>query len=713
MRKNGFTLIEMLSVVAILAIIMLLATPAYHFIMKRVNQNMYENKIKYILTAAESWANETTNDVVNVGHLIESGKLEPDNESGDFINPVTNESMLCNVVRIDQDNFQYVAHMTEEKNCSYDDLLAQNSIIYYKKYKENGQELKEDEWYNGNVTLKVLFKDPSLSKTATRLQIKGNGKILDYTLNGDFDKKNTLIVSVNQILNTSYEASVNVNEDGISKEYKARTKVYIDKQRPDVYMDEINIGNENEWTNNQKKITFTMSDGSGSGVYGYSLSTNNRCGVVGPTKTNKQKVSISKPNGTYYICVRDNAGNWSEDISTKKVTVSKIDTTPPKIDPNNGFIIKSSTSNYNHYKTNLTILATDESTMSMYLSNTGFEQGGVWERYTSNKEWNVSNALDGKEHYVYLTIRDEAGNKTNIKSKRYDVYLECSKTNKGYIGGWGACSAECDGGLQYRPYEVKDIYTNKVCLNGSDKQTCNTNPCDSPNDYEWSKEIACNQEKLQEVVDNRKFASYIEYQEFRNALYDCSEVSSYVMSSDAATEMLRKSSRYQFLTTKGKQHSGKCKDKKGNGCSWDDPERRAYSYVNTAYGGKAFVISMSTEASFGTGNNWDPNSDYDCNRSDAFCYDENSKGTLTTEYYWYICLAAPGGGSQHINCVLRTWNKTKDGADMEVGQFMPSVGASTVRTYLKSAYKSNGDWKYDQWKSYYTAHTVYLQIFRI
>ncbi|MCI8575279.1 MAG: prepilin-type N-terminal cleavage/methylation domain-containing protein [Bacilli bacterium] len=714
MKKNGFTLIELLSVVAILAIIMLLATPAYHLIMKRINQNMYENKIKYILSAAESWASETTNEVVNVGHLIESGKLEADNEAGDFVNPVTNESMLCDVVRIDQDNFQYIAKMTEEKNCSYDDLLAQHSLIIFKKYKENGQELRKDEWYNGNVTLKVLFKDPALSKNATRLQIKGNGQVLDYTLKGDFDQKNTLIVSVNQILNTQYEASVYVLENNISKEYKARTEVKIDKQRPNVYMDEINIGNENEWTSNNKKITFTMSDGSGSGIYGYSLTTSNRCGIVGPTKTSKQKVSISKPNGTYYICVRDNAGNWSEDISTKKVTVSKIDTTPPKIDPNSGFVIESTTPNYNHYKTKLKILATDESTMSMYLSNTGFEQNGVWERYTETKEWDVSNTLDGKLHYVYLTIRDEAGNKVNVKSKGYTVYLECSKTNKGFVGGWGACNAQCGGGLQYRPYEVKDIYTNKVCASGSDQQVCNTNPCDSPNDYDWSKEIACNVDKLQEVIDNKKFASYIEYQEFRNALYDCGEVSSSIISSDAAMDMMRKSSRYQFITTSGKSKSASCKETESSSCSpskYKAPDRYADDYVKNAYNGKVFVLSISSNASFPSGFSPTPNDDSDCEDEYAICFWENKGGTKDRENYFFVYLASPGNG--HIVPVTRIWEKRKDGYGMPVGAFFPSVGAVTVRESTENVYKKNGDWRYTTYKSYYTTGTVYMQIFRI
>ena len=43
MKKKGFTLVEMLSVMAILAILIIIALPTYQFVMKRIHQNMYEN----------------------------------------------------------------------------------------------------------------------------------------------------------------------------------------------------------------------------------------------------------------------------------------------------------------------------------------------------------------------------------------------------------------------------------------------------------------------------------------------------------------------------------------------------------------------------------------------------------------------------------------------------------------------------------------------
>ena len=121
--------------------------------------------------------------------------------------------------------------------------------------------------------------------------------------------------------------------------------------------------------------------------------------------------------------------------------------------------------------------------MSMCISNTGFEKDCVWEPYNPTKNWNISDTLDGKDHYVFVTLRDQAGNKTNIQSKPYQVYLECSKTTKGYTSSWGSCSASCGGGVQYRPYQVKDNHTGKVCSSGSDQQSCNTHSCSILSSY--------------------------------------------------------------------------------------------------------------------------------------------------------------------------------------------------------------------------------------
>ncbi|MCI8575853.1 MAG: type II secretion system protein [Bacilli bacterium] len=122
-NKRGFTLIEILAVFSVLAIIMLLAIPAYGLIRGNVNKKMYENKVSLIRVAADNWAGETGMLVTNVEHLINEGKLEADNEAGDFVNPIDGTSLLCRILRIKKDDNFYISELTSEENCDYDSLL--------------------------------------------------------------------------------------------------------------------------------------------------------------------------------------------------------------------------------------------------------------------------------------------------------------------------------------------------------------------------------------------------------------------------------------------------------------------------------------------------------------------------------------------------------------------------------------------------------------
>ncbi|HOP65904.1 MAG TPA: prepilin-type N-terminal cleavage/methylation domain-containing protein [Bacilli bacterium] len=64
MKNKGFTLIEMLAVVIILAVLVLIATPAVISISARVRTNMYCTKIEMLEKAGEMYAQENTLDEI-------------------------------------------------------------------------------------------------------------------------------------------------------------------------------------------------------------------------------------------------------------------------------------------------------------------------------------------------------------------------------------------------------------------------------------------------------------------------------------------------------------------------------------------------------------------------------------------------------------------------------------------------------------------------
>ena len=98
-NKNGFTLIEIIAVVVILAVIITLSVPAVMQISKRTKQKMYESKIDIILNAAKLYGDDHRDEIINdcslgsgclnitAQDLLSEGYLTKDNvdESG---NPI-------------------------------------------------------------------------------------------------------------------------------------------------------------------------------------------------------------------------------------------------------------------------------------------------------------------------------------------------------------------------------------------------------------------------------------------------------------------------------------------------------------------------------------------------------------------------------------------------------------------------------------------------
>ena len=74
-----------------------------------------------------------------------------------------------------------------------------------------------------------------------------------------------------------------------------------------------------------KNVVIKASDGNGSGVYGYYLGTSSDC-IHASYEESSSNVFEKKMNtvGTYYVCVRDQAGNVSEDTSTKVLLLIKL-----------------------------------------------------------------------------------------------------------------------------------------------------------------------------------------------------------------------------------------------------------------------------------------------------------------------------------------------------------------------------------------------------
>ena len=76
--KKGFTLVELLSVLGIMALLLLIAVPTYLSVSNNIKENLYESKVKELLLKGESYAEDTNNYAFSVNRLLEEGKISPD-----------------------------------------------------------------------------------------------------------------------------------------------------------------------------------------------------------------------------------------------------------------------------------------------------------------------------------------------------------------------------------------------------------------------------------------------------------------------------------------------------------------------------------------------------------------------------------------------------------------------------------------------------------
>ena len=91
--KKGFTLAEMLAVILILAIILLIGVPIYQNVQKSINEGIYESKISNVKSKAEIYSEEHGIFVFDIRQMIAWGLITPDNESGEYRDPVTGRDM--------------------------------------------------------------------------------------------------------------------------------------------------------------------------------------------------------------------------------------------------------------------------------------------------------------------------------------------------------------------------------------------------------------------------------------------------------------------------------------------------------------------------------------------------------------------------------------------------------------------------------------------
>lgn len=304
MKTNkGFTLTELLAVIAVLAVIIGLSFVTFGSVRNNVLEAQYENVVSTIINDALEYGrdlNTAATVYVTVDTLVKSGYVTADDEDGYLRDPRDKTIMNCYIVEIRWIDEEYVAEIVQENHlendkCEITDTNFQEMAIYC-----NGSAC-ENKWYNSNVKLSLYVEDESLLEDS----------VIEWTnLLGNFYEAREIKTEVEKVMNTMYTAIIKKGD----KIYSTTANIKIDLETPLILNKQINI----DYGESQYLIV-SASDMSGSGKLEYALS-NQECSKLTDADYSTNNVYEMMSAGSYNICVRDLVKNTVSDT----VVVNKL-----------------------------------------------------------------------------------------------------------------------------------------------------------------------------------------------------------------------------------------------------------------------------------------------------------------------------------------------------------------------------------------------------
>lgn len=303
MKNRGFTLVELIAVIAILAVILLLSLGVFTTVQQSVLDSQYNNLIIDIEAKAEDYARDIgTTDIlyINVDFLIKNGYIQADDDNYIY-DPRDNSIMNCYKIHVMFADGQYTADFLEDENdlnedntCNTEELITGEIDILC-----NGGKCSND-WVGNDITLTLSGKDNSeiLNSTVEWTSLLGT-----YVIQGPGEEKKLEIIP-ETVLDTIYSVTVKIND----KVYYTNKNIKIDKEGPSLIENTISIGSN-------QKLSIDASDLSGSGITGIALA-NGSCDDVTYSMAD---IPITS-SGKYTLCMQDAVGN----VSSKEIQINKV-----------------------------------------------------------------------------------------------------------------------------------------------------------------------------------------------------------------------------------------------------------------------------------------------------------------------------------------------------------------------------------------------------
>lgn len=206
----------------------------------------------------------------------------------------------------------------------------------------------------------------------------------------------------------------------------------------------------------------------------------------GKTQGNTNAGTSYKDNGHFYgrIKAYDKVGN---SCNTKTDTYY-IDKDAPIIKE---MIVNSKNNNYNsleayvHLSMDDRIDKTNNKLYYMISSSSDFK-GATWLDYNEGTsgyqdvDWKFSGDYDGGKRTLYIKVKDELNNVSDVYTTYYTVYKECESKNLTSSVVRGSCTGSCGNQKMATTTTYKDINTNKQCKVTNGSESCLTDECKTP-----------------------------------------------------------------------------------------------------------------------------------------------------------------------------------------------------------------------------------------
>ncbi len=397
-KRKGFTLVELLGVIAILAVVIGLTVMMFINVRKNILKKEYENVISLVETKAALYANDTGITTVSIEKLINEGYLDPDDET-DIYNPQDNTSMNCYVFRSELKNEEYIATILSANGRKEDgtcDAYEETSDLYICVMDSDGNCNKTvKSWYADNVTLGVRFGNGTMVPDQSKYEWTSNI--------GTTGTEATLKTKASTVSLGTYKVRVIMPE----KIGEAKKDINIDKEKPAI----TDVDFDSVWSK-EKTLTIHATDYNGSGVKGIYVGNSSTC-TPSLNYENAVNNAITKKlaEGEYNACVIDNVGNVSN--KPYKIKVDYVDKTGAdsiSLTPSTTVWVQS---------LNLYGKATDtRSGLVEYAFTTNALNPSNWTKISRTRDTEQTLANIRSNGIYYFWVKDAVG---NVSKTSYDV----------------------------------------------------------------------------------------------------------------------------------------------------------------------------------------------------------------------------------------------------------------------------------------------------